>query len=358
VTPLLEVRGLRKEFPLRSALLRRRRGAVVAVADVDLSLEAGEILALVGESGSGKTTLGRAILRLIEPSAGSIRFRGEELRTLSGRDLRRRRRHLQMVFQDPYGSLDPRMRVGEAVIEPLLVHGLARRADRRGEERRLLTEVGLPEDAAERYPHEFSGGQRQRIGIARALATSPDLLIADEPVSALDVSVRAQVVNLLAELRDRRGLGMLFISHDLALVGRIADRIAVLYLGRVVEEAAAEELWRRPLHPYTVALLSAVLETTSGRRSERIRLAGDPPSPANPPRACAFHPRCPIARERCRSEAPPLAELSRGHRVACHYPGELSAARVALPTKVEPFPFPDVKRDAPRMGANQRGYEV
>jgi len=356
VSTLLEVRGLRKEFPILSGIRRRRLGTVVAVAHVDLDLAAGETVALVGESGSGKSTLGRSILRLIEPTAGSVRFRGEDLLALPASEMRRRRRHLQMVFQDPYTSLNPRLRIGEAVFEPLLVHGMAKPAERRRRVAPLLEEVGLAADAADRYPHEFSGGQRQRIGIARALATAPDLLIADEPVSALDLSVRAQVVNLLVDLRRRRGLALLFIAHDLALVGHVADRVVVLYLGRVVEEAPVAELMARPRHPYTVALLSAVPVPEVGGALRRIELGGEPPDPAAVPAGCPFHPRCPIARDRCRHEPPALVEVASGVRVACHFPGEL-----ALPARVpgvEPFRPGDVMRNNAESGANRRGYEA
>jgi oligopeptide transport system ATP-binding protein len=324
VTALLEVRALRKEFPILSGLLRRRIGTVTAVDGVDLDLAPAETLALVGESGSGKTTLGRSILRLIEPTSGQVRLRGEDLLALPPRELRRRRRSIQMVFQDPYGSLNPRLRIGAAIAEPIEVHGLAPKRELAARARRLLDEVGLPPDAADRFPHEFSGGQRQRVGIARALATDPDVLVADEPVSALDVSVRAQVVNLLLELRERRGLAILFVAHDLALVGRIADRVAVMYLGRVVEEGATHELLGSPQHPYTVALISAipVPDPDSGRR--RIELEGEPPSPADIPSGCRFHPRCPIARDRCRVDDPPLVRLGGGQKVACHFPGELT----------------------------------
>ena len=324
--PLLVVRGLRTEFPVVSPVLRRRIGTVRAVDGVDLDLGAGETVALVGESGSGKTTFARSALRLIEPTAGSVRFAGEELLTLPARELRRRRRRFQMVFQDPWSSLNPRLRIGDALFEPLLVHGLAARRDQGARVARMLAEVGLPEEAAARYPHEFSGGQRQRVGIARALATDPDLLVADEPVSALDVSVRAQIVNLLAGLQARRALSMLFISHDLAVVEQLADRILVLYLGRVVEEASSALLLGAPLHPYTVALLSAVPEPDPAGGPERLVLPGEPPSPSAPPTGCPFHPRCPIARERCRRDAPILLEAAPGRRVACHFPGELQAA--------------------------------
>jgi len=336
VTALLEVRGLRKSFPLRSAVLRRPAGAVVAVDGVDLDVRAGETVALVGESGSGKTTLGRSVLRLVEPDGGSVRFRGEELLALPPRVLRRLRIHFQMVFQDPWSSLNPRLRIGDAVFEPLLVHGLARRAERRERAAALLEEVGLPAAAASRFPHELSGGQRQRVGIARALATRPELLVADEPVSALDVSVRAQIVNLLAELQRRRNLAMLFVAHDLALVEQVADRVAVLYLGRIVEEGPCAPLLARPLHPYTATLLSAVPVPDPGRRRRRIALAGEAPDAAARPAGCRFHPRCPIARPRCAAEEPPLAEIEPGRRVACHFPGELAPGFSPAPRNFSP----------------------
>jgi peptide/nickel transport system ATP-binding protein len=347
MSALLEARGLRKEFPVLSPVLKRRVGTVTAVDGVDLTVGEGELVALVGESGSGKTTLGRALLRLIEPTAGAIRFRGEDLLALGREELRRRRRSLQMVFQDPYSSLNPRLRVRDALFEPLLVHGMASRDERANVVARLLTEVGLPEDAAARYPHEFSGGQRQRIGIARALATSPDLLVADEPVSALDVSVRAQVVNLLLDLRRRRRLAILFIAHDLALVGRIAERVVVLYLGRVVEEGPAAEVLATPRHPYTVALLSAVPSPDPEHAGVRIVLPGDPPSPADPPVGCRFHPRCPVAAARCREESPALIAETDGRRIACHFPGSL------IPGEMEPFATPDVKVTDASQGATQ-----
>ncbi len=332
VEPLLEVRGLVKHFPIRRGLLQRTVGAVKAVDGVDLVLWPGECLALVGESGSGKTTLGRCLLRLEEPTSGSVRFRGEDLLALSPEALRRLRRRFQMIFQDPYGSLNPRMRVRSILSEPLEVHGLAPGSARPRRVHELLRLVGLPDGAERRYPHEFSGGQRQRVGIARALATEPDLLVADEPVSALDVSVRAQIVNLLVELQERLDLALLFIAHDLALVEQIADRVVVLYLGRVVEEAPAAELFAQPRHPYTVSLLSAVPVPDPEGGRERIVLPGELPSPASPPAGCPFHPRCPIARERCSGEVPALrpaadggSEGRTGHRVACHYPGELEA---------------------------------
>ncbi|HEX2252492.1 MAG TPA: ABC transporter ATP-binding protein [Thermoanaerobaculia bacterium] len=320
------MRGLSKHFPVHHGLLRRARGTVRAVDGVDLDVDRGECVALVGESGSGKTTFARCAMRLVEPTAGSVRLGGVDLLALGAAALRRRRRDFQMVFQDPFGSLNPRMRVGRALAEPLAVHGIVPRAQRRRRVAELLDMVGLPPAAAERFPHEFSGGQRQRIGIARALATGPALLVADEPVSALDVSVRAQVVNLLADLQRRLDLALLFIAHDLALVEHVADRVAVLYLGRVVEEAPRDALFARPQHPYTVGLLASVPvpEPSAGRRTRRAPL-GDPPSPLAPPPGCPFHPRCPIARERCAAEAPPLAEVAPGHRVACWFPGEAAA---------------------------------
>jgi len=321
--PLVETRGLVKEFPVRRGLLRRTVGALRAVDGVDLTISKGECVALVGESGSGKTTLGRCLLRLIQPTGGDIEFRGEDLLALSGANLRRARRDFQMVFQDPYGSLNPRMKVGRIIAEPLEVHRLVPRAGRRARVEELLDLVGLPTSAADRFPHEFSGGQRQRIGIARALATEPALLIADEPVSALDVSVQAQVINLLMRLRRQLDLTLLVIAHDLGVVRRIADRVAVMYLGRIVELADNESLFTRPQHPYTVSLLSAVPVANPQRQGKRIVLGGELPSPVDPPSGCGFHPRCPIVEERCRRERPPLDEVDAGHSSACHLPGQM-----------------------------------
>jgi oligopeptide/dipeptide ABC transporter ATP-binding protein len=348
VSALLSVAGLRKEYPVRRGLLQRRRGTVHALAGVDLAVGRGECVALVGESGSGKTTLGRCALRLIEPTAGAVRFDGEDLLALGGAALRRRRRRFQMVFQDPWGSLDPRQRVASIVAEPLGIHaglgtglgtGLDIRLDRAGRAARaaeLLATVGLAPELLGRFPHELSGGQRQRVAIARALAPEPDLLVADEPVSSLDVAVRAQVLDLLARLRERLGLAMLLIAHDLAAVERLADRVAVMYLGRVVELGAAGELLARPLHPYTVSLLSAVPVADPGRRRRRLVLPGEPPSPLAPPDGCPFHPRCPSARPRCAAERPELASPAAAGSggggewapaVACFYPGELQGWR-------------------------------
>jgi oligopeptide/dipeptide ABC transporter ATP-binding protein len=327
VSALAEAVELVKEYPVWRSF--GRRGAPARAVDrVSLAIGRGEGLALVGESGSGKTTLGRCLIRLLEPTAGTVRFDGVDLRTLARRDLQRLRRRFQMVFQDPSGSLDPRLTAGESAGLPLAVHeGLARRA-RRAKVADLFALVGLSPALAGRYPHQLSGGQRQRVGIARALATRPDLVIADEPVSALDVSVRAQILNLLADLRERLGLALLFISHDLAAVEHLADRVAVLYLGRLVEVAPAAALFTAPQHPYTVSLLSAapVPEVAEpARRRGRIVLQGEPPDPARRPPGCPFAPRCPIAEARCAVEEPPLARVPAPaeHLVACFFPGAL-----------------------------------
>jgi len=335
MTALLEVEGLRKEYPVRRGFLLRQRGTVQALAGVDLTVERGECLALVGESGSGKTTLGRCALRLIEPTAGRVLFDGEDLAALPGRELRARRRRFQMVFQDPYGSLDPRQRVASIIAEPLEIHSALDRAGRAARVAELLALVGLAPELASRYPHELSGGQRQRVGIARALAPEPDLLVADEPVSSLDVSVRGQILDLLADLSKRLGLTLLLIAHDMAAVERLADRVAVMYLGRIVELAPRAALFRRPLHPYTASLLSAVPVADPGRRRSRIVLPGEPPSPLEPPSGCPFHPRCPSARPRCAAERPSLAAapdapdiVGWDQPVACFYPGEIPGPAV------------------------------
>jgi oligopeptide/dipeptide ABC transporter ATP-binding protein len=317
--PLLSVRDLIKHFPIRSGLLQRVTGAVKAVDGVSFDVARGETLALVGESGCGKTTTGRALLRLVEPTSGQVHVNGVDLLALRGEALRRMRRHLQIVFQDPYGSLNPRLTVGAAIREGLLVHQLAEGAEADIRVARLLEEVGLRPEYAARYPHEFSGGQRQRIGIARALAVEPAFIVCDEPVSALDVSVQAQVVNLLQDLQRDRGLSYLFIAHDLAVVSHMADRVAVMYLGRIVELAPRRELFASPRMPYTQALLSAVPVPVPGAQRQRILLPGDPPSPANPPPGCVFHPRCPHPRKdaACTRVVPPLEEKAPGHFVAC-----------------------------------------
>ncbi len=319
MTALLQVRDLAKHFPVRGGLLRRVTGAVKAVNGVSFDIAAGETLALVGESGCGKTTTGRAILRLVEPTHGSVHFDGTDIRALKGESLRRMRRRMQIVFQDPYGSLNPRMTVGAAIREGLIVHRIAEGEAANKRVAGLLDEVGLRPDVASRYPHEFSGGQRQRIGIARALAVEPSFIVCDEPVSALDVSVQAQVVNLLMDLQRDRGLAYLFIAHDLAVVAHMADRVAVMYLGRIVELAPRATLFSVPLMPYTQALLSAVPQPDPTARRGRILLPGEPPSPANPPSGCVFHPRCPHPAKdaACTQIVPPLEEKSPGHFVAC-----------------------------------------
>ncbi len=301
---------------------------VKAVDDVSFTIEPGETLGLVGESGCGKTTLGRAIVKLVEPTAGSVLFEGKDIAKMSGGELRSIRRGLQMIFQDPVGSLNPRMTVEEIVGEALDIHKLAAdSATRQKRVRELLKSVGLNETHSERYPHEFSGGQRQRIGIARALAVEPKIIICDEPVSALDVSVQAQIINLLQDLQGQHGLAYLFIAHDLAVVKHISRRVMVMYLGKVVEIGPSKEVVEEPKHPYTYALISAVPVVDPDSKRQRVILPGDVPSPINPPSGCPFHPRCPLARDRCKTEIPPLREITPGHLSACHFAEEMNALR-------------------------------
>ncbi|MEO3784309.1 dipeptide ABC transporter ATP-binding protein [Actinocorallia sp. B10E7] len=321
-TPLLEVTDLRKHFPVHAGLLRRQVAAVKAVDGVSFSVNRGETLGLVGESGCGKTTTGRMIMRLLDASSGSIRFEGEEIAGLSQRRMRPLRRDIQMIFQDPYSSLNPRKTVGSIVGAPFHLQSIDTPNGVKKAVQELLELVGLNPEHYNRYPHEFSGGQRQRIGIARTLALKPKLIVADEPVSALDVSIQAQVVNLLEDLQDELGLTYVVIAHDLSVVRHISDRVAVMYLGRIVEVADQADLYTRPMHPYTNALLSAVPipDPNARRERERIRLKGDVPSPLNPPPGCHFHTRCWKAQEVCRTVQPPLEEKRSGQQVACHFP--------------------------------------
>jgi peptide/nickel transport system ATP-binding protein len=342
---LLQLDELKVYFPIKSGIvLDRHVGDIKAVDGVSLEIRRGETLGLVGESGCGKSTVGRAILRLYKPSGGRIVFDGQDITDLGESALRPLRRRMQMVFQDPYASLNPRHSVGRIVGEPVRAHRLADRRATAGRVRELLEIVGLPRDAAGRYPHEFSGGQRQRIGIARALALNPDFIVCDEPVSALDVSIQAQIINLLENLQRDFDLTYLFIAHDLAVVKHISDRIAVMYLGVIVEISPADELYVNPLHPYTISLLSAVPipDPAVERQRKPLLLAGDLPSPANPPKACRFHTRCPFVQPtRCRDEVPHLRQLSSGHTVACHWAEDIKAGRLQ-PKEVEPVFEPGV----------------
>lgn len=325
---LLEVRGLKKHFPIQRGLFRRTVGHVRAVDGVDLTVNAGETLGLVGESGCGKTTTGRLILRAIEPTQGQILFRRNEgmvdIASMNKAQLKSLRREMQIIFQDPFSSLDPRMTVYDIITEPLVIHGEHDKDVLNKRVRELLEMVGLNSRHMNRYPYAFSGGQRQRIGIARALALRPKMIVADEPVSALDVSIQAQVINLLEDLQQEFGLTYLFIAHDLSVVEHISDRVAVMYLGKIVELAPATQLYTEPKHPYTEALLSAIPRSDPDQKSRRIILAGDVPSPANPPSGCKFHPRCRYAQSQCQESEPDLQEVNDGHFAACHFAKELT----------------------------------
>ena len=316
--PVLEVRDLKKHFPVKKGLLRRTVGQVYAVDGISFTIASGETLGLVGESGCGKTTAGRTVLRLTEPTSGSIEVGGTEITGLSKAELRPYRRQMQIIFQDPFSSLNPRMYAGDIVGEPLLVHGVSSKKERAEQVAALFARVGLRPAQMSNYPHQFSGGQRQRIGIARALALGPKLIVGDEPVSALDVSIQAQVINLLKDLQRERQLSYLFISHNLAVVEHISHQIAVMYLGRIVEYADTRSIFTRPQHPYTEALLSAVPVPDPAIKRNKLVLQGDVPSPVKPPSGCHFHTRCPYVVPRCRIESPPLREIAPGHHVSCH----------------------------------------
>jgi oligopeptide/dipeptide ABC transporter ATP-binding protein len=317
--PALEVRDLKKHFPVKKGLLQKTIGHVYAVDGVSFTIREGETLGLVGESGCGKSTVGRAILRLVEPTSGSIKIEGQEITGLSKQELRPYRREMQIIFQDPFSSLDPRMTAGAIVGEPLKVHGVGNSSERRERVAELFARVGLRQAQMDSYPHQFSGGQRQRIGIARALALNPKLIIGDEPVSALDVSIQAQVINLLMDLQQELGLGYLFISHNLAVVEHISHYIAVMYLGRIVEYADKRTIFTNPRHPYTEALLSAVPVPDPSIKRTKVVLDGDVPSPMKPPSGCHFHTRCPIAQARCKVESPVLRDVGGGQKVSCHF---------------------------------------
>jgi oligopeptide transport system ATP-binding protein len=326
--PLVEVRDLVKYFPIHAGLLSRHVADVKAVDGVSFDIEAGETLGLVGESGSGKTTIGRMLLHLLPATSGSISYSGAEITTMRPDDIRRLRRQIQIIFQDPYASLNPRMTIGEIIGEPLRIHGIATGRAAKDRVQELLRLVGLRPYSANRYPHEFSGGQRQRIGIARALAVDPKFIVCDEPVSALDVSIQAQVINLLEDLQAQLGLTYLFIAHDLSVVRHISTRVAVMYVGKIVELSTRDEIYERPLHPYTQALLSAIPipDPVAERRRKRIVLTGDIPSPVDPPSGCRFHTRCPVAFERCTVEDPAFRDYGGGHLAACHWVEEHGGA--------------------------------
>jgi len=316
---LVQVGNLAKYFPVRAGVMQRVVNWVKAVDDVSFTVKRGETLGLVGESGCGKTTIGRSMLRLIEPTSGSVHFDGKDVIKLRGKKLKEVRRDMQIIFQDPYASLDPRVPIGESVMEGLQIHNIGTPKERYEIMLDTLKKVGLEDYHARRYPHEFSGGQRQRIGIARALALRPKFIVCDEPVSALDVSIQSQVLNILSDLQKEFGLTYLFVAHNLSVVEHISDRVAVMYLGKMVELASREELYRLPLHPYTQALMSAIPVPNPKLKRKRTVLKGDVPSPLNPPKGCRFHPRCPIAQKICSVEEPPLRELRTGHFVACHF---------------------------------------
>ncbi len=315
---ILEVKNLKKYFDITGGVLSKKVGSVKAVDDVSFSVKEGEVLGIVGESGCGKSTTGRSILRLIEPTEGKVYFNGTDITSLKAEEMRKLRKDMQIVFQDPYASLNPRHTVEKIIEEPMIVHGMGNKKERRERVRYLLETVGLSSYHASRYPHQFSGGQRQRIGIARALAVNPKIIIADEPVSALDVSIQSQILNLMQDLQKEFNLTYIFIAHDLSVVKHISDRVGVMYLGRLVELAPKDELYENPKHPYTEALLSAVPIVDPDYKKERILLEGDLPSPSNPPSGCAFHTRCPSCMEICKKERPAFQELTDGHFVACH----------------------------------------
>ena len=340
-TPLLEVEHLKLHFPVKSGLFIDREVARVhAVDDVTFALPEGETLGLVGESGCGKTTLSRSLLRLLDPTDGTLRFGGQDVTKASRKELQPLRKQMQMVFQDPYASLNPRKRIGQIIGQPLQLHGVPRK-EIEPKVRELLDRVGLHPEHLNRFPHEFSGGQRQRIGVARALALEPKLIVLDEPVSALDVSVQAQIINLLDDLQDNFSLTYLFVAHDLSVVRHVSDRIAVMYLGKLMEVSPAEELYTKPIHPYTVALLAAVPipDPNENRARERVVVPGEPPNPIDPPAGCVFHPRCPHATDICRTVEPPLVEYPNGHLAACHHPRNVSAEEIAAAKKSETSPL-------------------
>jgi oligopeptide/dipeptide ABC transporter ATP-binding protein len=340
--PLLEIEHLKVFFPIRKGILFDRKvGQVHAVNDVTLSLDEGETLGIVGESGCGKTTLARTIVRLIEPDGGFLRFRGSDVTSASRKGLAELRSEVQMVFQDPYASLNPRKRIGQIVAAPLRLHAPKENISPEQRVRDILELVGLNPEHLNRFPHEFSGGQRQRIGVARALIVEPRLIILDEPVSALDVSIQAQVINLLDDLQDDLGLSYVFVAHDLSVVRHVSDRIAVMYLGKLMEQSPSEELYTKPIHPYTAALLNAIPipDPRENRGRDRIVLEGEPPSPIDPPSGCVFHTRCPRATEICRQVEPPLAEYAGGHLAACHHPLSVSADEIRGATRSDASPL-------------------